>query len=186
MNNPTDSLNIQKKWNARYKESHINANSVAEVLLNSQSYIPSRGSALDLAAGLGGNALFLATKGLEVHAWDISPVAIDKLTARAIKQGLTLQTQARDCISHPPEANSFDLIIVSRFLEREICPAITAALKPGGILFYQTYTQAKQGGEGPNNPHFLLAKGELRELFSELEVIAYREGDEALLVGRRG
>jgi tellurite methyltransferase len=180
-----DSDTTRKKWDARYRDSHLNANSVAEILLQNQQLLPTQGMALDLAAGLGGNALFLAEKGLEIHAWDISPVAIEKLKASAQQQGLTLQSETRDCLAQPPEPNSFDLIIVSRFLERELCPAISAALKAGGLLFYQTYTQAKQGNDGPNKPHFLLAKGELRELFSQLEVISYTEGDEALFVGRK-
>lgn len=180
-----DSEAIQKKWDARYRDSHLNASSVAEVLRQNTSLIPAKGRALDLAAGLGGNALLLATLGLEVHAWDISPVAIDKLNAEARQQNLTLHTQVRDCLAQPPEANRFNLIIVSRFLERALCPAIIAALKPGGLLFYQTYTRARHGSEGPNNPHFLLAEGELGELFAELQRVSYEEGDEALFVSRK-
>ena len=179
---------LREKWDARYRDSHLNANSIAKVLLHNQPLLPTQGKALDLAAGLGGNALFMAEKGLEVHAWDISPVAIEKLTADARQQNLTMHTQVRDCLAQPPEPNSFDLIIVSRFLERALCSAITAALKPGGLLFYQTYTQEKQkgrGSQGPSNPHFLLEKGELAVLFSELEVISYEEGDEALFIGKK-
>ena len=175
----------RKKWDARYRDTHINAISVANVLLQNQQLIPTEGWVLDLAAGLGGNALFLAQKGLEVHAWDISPVAIEKINTTAQQQGLTIHTQIRDCVEQPPEANSFDLIIVSRFLERSLCPAISAGLKPGGLLFYQTYTQAKQESDGPGNPHFLLEKGELLELFSELHVVVYQEGSEAQFVGKR-
>jgi tellurite methyltransferase len=180
-----DSEAIRQKWDARYRDSHGSADSIAEVLTKNPHLLPAEGMALDLAAGLGGNALCLAARGLVVHAWDISPVAIEKLNTAARQQGLTLHTQIRDCVAHPPEPDSFDLIIVCRFLERDLCPAIAAALKPGGLLFYQTYSREKQGAEGPDNPHFLLAKGELPALFSELEVVAYQEGDEALFVGKK-
>ncbi len=176
---------ISKKWDTRYRDTHRSASSVAAVLQQNQQRLPNTGKALDLAAGLGANALFLAEKGLEVHAWDISAVAIERLNTVAQQQGLTVHTQTRDCVASPPEAESFDLIIVSRFLERTLCPAISAALKPGGLLFYQTYTLAKKGHEGPNNPHFLLAKEELLVLFNELEVLSYAEQDEALFVGRK-
>jgi 2-polyprenyl-3-methyl-5-hydroxy-6-metoxy-1,4-benzoquinol methylase len=175
----------RKKWDKRYRNTHNSADSVADVLIQNHHLLPKTGKALDLAAGLGGNALFLAKQGLEVYAWDISPVAIEKLNATAQQQHLTLHTQTRDIIAHPPETESFNVIVVSRFLERNLCPAISAALKPGGLLFYQTYTLAKKGNEGPNNPHFLLADGELAALFSELEVITYREGDEALFIGKK-
>jgi tellurite methyltransferase len=180
-----DSDAIREKWDARYRDSHNSADTIADVLTNHQHLLPNEGRALDLAAGLGGNALYLAGRGLEVHAWDISPVAIDRLNTRAQQQGLTLHTQVRDCVAHPPGPNSFDIIVISRFLERNLCPAITAALRSGGLLFYQTYTLEKQGGEGPNNPHFLLAQGELLALFGELEVVAYQEGEEALFVAKK-
>ncbi len=176
----------RRKWDARYRNSHNAANSVAEVLRRNRQLLPAAGKALDLATGLGGNALFLAERGLEVAAWDISPVALAKLNQQAQQRGLTLHTQCRDIIAQPPEPESFDLIVVSRFLERSLCPAISAALKPGGLLFYQTYTRANKGGEGPRNPHFLLAAGELPKLFSNLQVLAYEEGGEVMFVGRRG
>jgi tellurite methyltransferase len=181
-----ESDTVQAKWDARYRSTHGSAEGIAGVLTANPQLLPRAGRALDLACGLGANALYLAAHHLEVHAWDLSPVAIDRLNTRAQQQGLTLHTQVRDCLAQPPEADSFNVIIVSRFLERQLCPAITAALKPGGVLFYQTYTRAKQGGRGPVNPHFLLAAGELPRLFSELESVFYREGEEAQFVGRRG
>jgi 2-polyprenyl-3-methyl-5-hydroxy-6-metoxy-1,4-benzoquinol methylase len=160
--------------------------SVADVLKVNQQLLPSSAKVLDIACGLGANALFLAARGLEVHAWDISAVASDKLNLTAQQQGLKLHTQCRDVVTQPPRPESFDLIVVCRFLERELCPAIAAALKPGGLLFYQTYTRDSNRAEGPRNPQFLLAQGELLELFSGLEVELYQEGDEAMFIGRRG
>ncbi len=176
---------MRSKWDARYRDSDCNSNTVAAVLTRNQALLPRHGRALDIATGLGGNALFLAKAGLQVDAWDISPVAIERLNAAAAQQGLVISTQVRDVIAIPPEDNSYDVIVVSRFLSRELCPAISAALRPGGLLFYQTYMQDRKGDAGPTNPRFLLKKGELPHLFSELEVIFYEEGDEAMFVGRK-
>jgi tellurite methyltransferase len=181
----SDNGNTRQKWDARYRDSHSNANNAAEVLLQNQPLLPAQGRALDLACGLGGNALFLATRGLEVHAWDISPVAIDILNTTAEQRGVTIHTQNRDCVARPPETASFDLIIVSCFLERNLCPAISAALTPNGLLFYQTYTQTKQSNDGPKNPHFLLAPAELPLLFTGLDIVFYNEGEEALFIGKK-
>ncbi len=67
-----------------------------------------------------------------------------------------------------------------RFLFRTLAPAIEAALAPGGLLLYETFTrdQARLDG-GPRNPQFLLEPGELRSLFPGLEVLAYEEGTRA-------
>lgn len=180
-----DSDPLRNKWDVRYRDPQATLGRPSTVLTQYQHLLPHSGKALDLACGLGSNALFLAGKGLESYAWDISAVAIEKLHSAAKRQALTLKVQTRDVIAQPPQAGEFDLIVVSRFLERKLCPAISAALKSGGLLFYQTYTRNKLSSAGPSNPSFLLAKDELLELFSGLEVIAYDEGDEAMLVARK-
>lgn len=169
---------IQKKWDEIYQQREGEPH-VAEVLRNNHYLLPSQGVALDLACGLGGNALLLADKGLTVKAWDISPVAIEKLAMTAAENGLDIEASVRDVVSEPPEENSVDVLVVSLFLERELCPAIMAAIKPGGLLLYQTYCQQKVDKIGPNNPDYLLADNELISLFSEMKVRVYRE--EALL-----
>ena len=71
-----------------------------------------------------------------------------------------------------------------------------AALKPGGLLFYQTFTRHKLDKSGPSNPDYLLARNELLQLFAPLTVIYYQEypaiGDlqrgnrnEAQLIGQK-
>jgi hypothetical protein len=60
-------------------------------------------------------------------------------------------------------------------LHRPICKHITAALKPNGLLFYQTFHENKLSTTGPSNPKFLLQNQELLKLFSDLKVLFYRE-----------
>ena len=49
--------------------------------------LPETGTALDLACGRGGNALLLARRGLQAHAWDISEEAIEHLSVRPKPRG---------------------------------------------------------------------------------------------------
>lgn len=187
----------EEKWQQRYQDADIGSVDPAMVLQRYAHLLPASGAALDLAAGLGGNALFLARHGLDTVAWDISSNAMDKLSHYATTAGLPLQSEVRDVTANPPQPDSFDVIVVSRFLDRALCPDITAALKPGGLLFYQTFLAEKADpGIGPGNPAFLLRQNELLHLFNELTVRAYHEegtiGDisqgirnEALLVAQR-
>ncbi len=165
---------VQTKWNKRYSQAH-DMPKAASVLVDYSYLLPAKGKALDLACGRGGNALFLAEQGLQVEAWDISPVAITQLNQLAKGKDLSVDGQARDVILHPPEANSIDVLVISLFLERSLCPSLMSALKPGGVLFYQTYCQKKVTEQGPSNPDYLLADNELLQLFSELKVRVYRE-----------
>ncbi len=167
-------MNDREKWDARYRDAVVGE--AAAVLRENLNLLPTKGKALDLAAGLGANARLLAEHGLETHAWDVSPVAMSKISPPII-------SEARDVIANPPEPESFDVIVVSRFLDRDLCPAIEKALRPGGVLFYQTFTVDLIGG--PRNRDFLLEREELPRLFSGLEKLVYREGDgEAFFVGR--
>ena len=134
-----NSLSTQEKWDALYRDSETPPD-VAQVLRENAHLLPASGKALDFACGLGTNALFLATQGLETHAWDISPVAVTLLTETAKVRGLTLHGDARDLAAQPPLPASFDVIVSCHFLERPLNPHLLAALRPRGLLFYQTFT----------------------------------------------
>lgn len=137
--------------------------------------LPSEGRALDLACGRGGNALFMARHGLAVSAWDYARPAIDLLREQARSEGLSLDAVERDVLVNPPPADKFDVICVSYFLQRELAPAIAAALRHGGLLYYETHVRDAVSDCGPDNPAYRLAPNELLELFRGLRVVAYSE-----------
>lgn len=170
---------LQTKWDRIYSERPVVSPSASTVLQQNKHLLPESGSALDLACGQGGNALLLAESGLTVQAWDLSSVAITQLNEIAKQKVLAVEGKVVDVSQHRFELNQFDVISVSNFLERGLCSAISAALKPGGVLFYQTYCQQKVDDIGPSNPDYLLADNELLSLFSGLKIRVYRE--EALL-----
>ena len=101
-------------WNRRHTEAD-SLGSVAAVL-EQNIHLAKRGCrALDLACGRGANTLYMASAGLEVTAWDLSPVAIGRLETASAESGLSIKTSVRDVITSPPEPESFDLILVSFF-----------------------------------------------------------------------
>lgn len=161
-------------WNTRYADAERGA--AAWVLREHVHLLPAQGDALDLACGLGANALLMADHGLRVQAWDFSSVAIERLEQEAVHRGLSLRGEVRDVEHVPPEPASFDVIVVSHFLERALMPHLVAALRPGGLLFYQTFTTDRvEGGGTPSNPGFLLQPNELLALCRPLRLLVYRE-----------
>jgi 2-polyprenyl-3-methyl-5-hydroxy-6-metoxy-1,4-benzoquinol methylase len=166
---------VINKWNHIYSQSGHECYPAVEVLTENDFLLPATGMALDLASGLGANAIFLAELGLAVTAWDISVVAIDKLTAYAVQQGLNINACQEKIMADSFTECSFDVIVVSRFLDRTLSDAIIGALKPDGLLFYQTFTREKTSRKPPNNPDYLLTENELLALFSPLRLIFYRE-----------
>lgn len=163
-------------WNERYAGADAAEASPAEVLRDFAHLLPARGRALDLACGLGANALLLARRGLQVEAWDSSAVAIERLREAAALEELDIRSGVRDVVLQPPQVGSFDVIVVSRFLERSLVSALKAALRPAGLLYYQTFIrEAVHADRGPRRPEYRLATNELLGLFRDLRLIVYRE-----------
>jgi len=175
---------LRAKWDERHSDP-AKRPSVVQVLAENLHLLPTSGRALELACGLGGNALALAAHGLEVSAWDLSPIAIERLQGFAGANGLTnLKAEVRDVELSPPAPDSFDVILVSYYLERSLIPHLITALRLGGLIYYQTFTRSAVSSEGPSNPQFRLDDNELLNLFGELKLRVYREenrlGDLAL------
>jgi 2-polyprenyl-3-methyl-5-hydroxy-6-metoxy-1,4-benzoquinol methylase len=186
----------KNKWDLRYLHADHVQYPVAEVLTENAYLLPQSGNALDLACGIGANAIFLASHGLTTAAWDSSDIAIKKLKEFASGKKLPLAPEVLQIEQASLKPTSYDVIVVSKFLDRGLCANISNSLKPGGLVFYQTFTQEKTTLQGPSNPDFLLAKNELLNLFNSLSVVYYRENgklgsisqgirNQALFIGQR-
>ncbi|MCP3851319.1 MAG: methyltransferase domain-containing protein [Gammaproteobacteria bacterium] len=175
------------KWNERYGLVQV-PNPVLDVLEQNLHLLPKSGKSLDLACGLGGNALRLAELGFESHAWDLSDSAIEKVQEFALERHLDIIAKQCDISLEEQQdamcAEGFDVIVVGHFLLREVIPSLISALKPGGLIFYQTFVEAdshcqdsneKIQDSGPRNSLFRLESNELLKLFSELTVRYYRD-----------
>ena len=76
----------------------------------------------------------------------------------------------------------FDLILCFFYLERSLFPFLKAALRPGGLIVYKTYTvDQKRIGDRPMNKAHLLEPQELLHAFQDFRVLYYQE----LVSGRR-
>jgi tellurite methyltransferase len=136
--------------------------------------------ALDLACGSGRNAVYLACRGWDVLAVDHLDDALDMARALSARWSVDVTTRNMDLTKETPlTPATFDLIVVFRYLERELFGAIAGALRPGGRLIYQTFTTRQARFGRPRNPRFLLNPGELSRAFPGLETLEYAEGRDA-------
>lgn len=186
----------QEKWDRIYSERGEEHGRAVRVVEENLHLLPASGKGLELACGLASNSFALAAHGMVMEAWDISAVAAERVNQRAAQMGASVSASARDVVTHPPVAGEYDVVVVSHFLDRTLIPAIISALKPGGLLFYQTFTQTRVAAGGPSGNDWRLADGELLTLFAALRPLVYREeglaGDtrqgfrnEALLVAQK-
>ncbi len=166
------STSSRQKWDKIYRSRGVNAPAVAAAVVQRYLHlVPANGRALDYACGRGGNAMAFAECGLESHAWDISAVAVDQLRQRCDK----VRASVVDLSSGVPHSLSFDVIAVSYYLDRARFKDIIALLKPGGLLFYETFNRALDSTSGPSNPDFLLCQGELLRLCKDLDTVFFEE-----------
>ena len=186
---------IQEKWDKIYSSGE-QEKVASRVVLENLHLLPASGKGLELACGLAANSFAIAEHGIEMEAWDISPVAAQRVNEMATRRKIKVTANARDVVVNPPATGEYDVVVISHFLDRAIVPAIINALKPGGLLFYQTFTRTRVAEGGPKTDDWRLADGELLTLFSALRPLVYREegvmGDvskgfrnEALLVAQK-
>jgi len=152
----------------------------ADWLIDNRQLLPRAGTALDAACGRGRHALWLAAQGFRVLAVDRDGRALDDLEATARRRGLSeVATAVLDLESSGSvlPADAFDVIVAVHYLHRALFPRLIDALRPGGVLVYETFTTAQAVRGKPTNPDFLLLPGELLRLIQPLVVLASREGE---------
>ena len=149
-------------------------------LIQNADLLPEKGAILDVACGRGRHALLLAAAQFDVLAVDNKAEVIETLRLTAKNAEIPLRTEVVDLevAGVNLRTDEFDVVLVVHYLFRPLFPTLIRALRPGGILLYETFTvdQAAHGRK-PSNPAFLLKPGELLELVRPLEVVRQREGE---------
>ena len=149
-------------------------------LLEHANLLPKTGLVLDVACGRGRHALHLAAKGFRVRAIDHDPAALAFVENAARTRGLRVDCAFVELETAPsPDLGEaeYDAVLVFNYLHRPLFPSLRNALRPGGLLFCETFTLAQAARGRPTNPAFLLHPSELPGLVAPLTVLRSREGD---------
>jgi SAM-dependent methyltransferase len=184
-----------ERWNAKYAAQSVPPMVSPDEWLVQHVALRTAGEALELACGLGRNAIWLSQQGWRVDAVDVSPVGLrlaEQLASHVECQ--TVSWIAADLDEFTPQIETYDLVLVFRFLDRSRLPGlIVRALRPGGLLVYETFSRAQMARHDNHlrSADFTLAPGELPRLFPELTIVAYEEVELAdrsvgRLVARKG
>jgi SAM-dependent methyltransferase len=179
----------RRRWDRRYTDalgtgaggSGVVEPAAPEVLAQVQSLtarLPATGRALDVACGPGSVTLWLAARGLEVVALDVSPVAIDLLGRAALTAGLDVRIEARVAdldLGIPEDLVDLDLIVCQRFRDASLYAVMVDRLRSGGVAMVTVLSVAGADDPGP----FHAPPGELLAAFTNdrCEVVHHREGD---------
>lgn len=160
-------------WNDRYAAADlVYGEAPNEFLASVKDRLPRQGRALDIGAGEGRNALFLASLGLEVLAVDQSEVGMQKAQRLAGQRSLSLQTRAADLSNFSAAPGSFDVISsifvhLPASLRAAVHDGVRSWLRPGGLFVLEAYApdQLQRDTGGPKDPALLAS---LDTVLSEL------------------
>jgi len=185
------------RWNVRYRDfAPADLAPPSPFLISLADRLPQPGAnggrprVLDVAGGAGANAIWLASRGLEVTLADISPAALELARRAAAAAGATLRLLEIDLEEAPFPAGPFALIVSIDFLWRPLFATFPAALAPGGLLVFSQPTRRNLERHPHPGARFLLEEGELPHLVRGLEIVLCEEGwfsgrHEARLLARK-
>ena len=180
------------RWEARFGAPGYAFGKEPAAFLKAQaSRLPASGRALSIADGEGRNGVWLAEQGLEVHAIDFSPTALQKSRALAAERGVALATELADVTAWRWPTDTYD-VVVAIFIQF-VTPAeraqlfgnIKRALKPGGLLLLHGYRpeQLRYRTGGPQEADRMYTRELLETAFGDMTRLEIHEHDSVVSEG---
>jgi 2-polyprenyl-3-methyl-5-hydroxy-6-metoxy-1,4-benzoquinol methylase len=166
------------RWNEKYDTEIYLFGEKPIPFLVDNIHILKKGKALDVAMGEGRNGVYLAMQGFDVTGLDISEKGLEKAHALAAKNNVTIQTKVVDLENIEFEPNSYDLILCTYYMDRELYKKFRDALKPGGMLLIETYN-IDYLKYRRFNAKWALNTNELLDLFKGMRILKYQDFDDA-------
>lgn len=169
----------REKWDAKYREGTDDPRVTGPPCALLEGLPRGPGTALDVGCGMLRHGRRLAELGYEVLAVDASREAFR--AAGAVPRSIRRVVADLDEWRPPPAA--FDVVVDVHYLNRDLCPHLVAALRPGGLLVAEIRI------DEANAPSivrpFRLAPGEAETLFAPLACVAREEVmEESTGIGR--
>jgi SAM-dependent methyltransferase len=183
-----------ERWNARFAAPDYLFGTAPNAFLAANAHRLKRGNrALCVADGDGRNSVWLAGQGLEVTAFDFSPVAVEKARHLAKERGVSVRYEVASVYDWSWPSGAFD-VVAAIFVQFADPPMrsfmferIVRALAPGGLLLLEGYTpkQLEYRTGGPPHVENLYTEPMLREALAALKILELREYEAVLEEGRQ-
>ena len=166
------------RWDARYGAGDwADLDEPARILRDAEAWLRPPGLVLDIACGAGRNALHLARRGFQVIGVDISWEGLRLLVERARAERLAVHAVHADLEELVVPDSKFDVIVNTRFLLRRLFPLYRSALRPDGLLIFETFNVEEiEVLGGDIRRAYALERGELLSAFGDFEILLYEEG----------
>jgi SAM-dependent methyltransferase len=138
--------------------------------------LPGKRRVLDVAMGRGRHARLLSDLDVAVYGIDRDFEAVRSVVHEAAGRGRIVRGWCADLTAFPLPRAAFEMVVCTRYLQRDLMGAIGDAVAPGGIVIYETFTiHQRERGIGPRSPDHLLQPGELPDQFKAFEILFSEE-----------
>ncbi|MGW3104265.1 class I SAM-dependent methyltransferase [Streptomyces sp. NPDC001100] len=160
-------------WDERYRGSELVWKAEPNRFVEEElAGLEPSGRAVDIAAGEGRNAVWLAERGWEVDAVDFSAVALEKAEQMAAGHGVRLHTVRTDLTDWAPREATYDLALIAYLhlpwpeMSQVLARAATAVRKGGTLLLVgHDAANPEHGHGGPQDPRVLYSAGQVADLW---------------------
>jgi SAM-dependent methyltransferase len=170
----TGSIIDRRRWDQKHRDAEF-LGEPAPFLVECRKDLR-EGRALDIACGLGANALYLAVEGFAVEGFDWSFEGLRKLTAAARERRRPVGAVLCDVTRFPIPRDRYDVVLCFRFLDRALWSSMVAALRPGGALVIETFNRRYLERRPDFPQEYCLEEGELLAGFgATLRIARYQE-----------
>jgi len=177
----------REAWNQRYADAELVWSADANrFLVEAVTALPP-GRALDLGAGEGRNAIWLAERGWHVTAVDFSDIGLQKARRLAEARGVEVDWIEANLRSCQPERAAFDLVVLvyihlpgdeRRAVVRRAADAVAA----GGTLLVIGHdrTNLQEGYGGPQDPTILFSPDDVTDDLAGLDELRVVRADRVM------
>lgn len=184
--------NPAQTWDARFStDDYIFGTAPNAWLAQQRDLLPLSGRVLAVADGEGRNSVWLAQQGMQVDAFDISPVGVakaNKLAQRANVQ-VNYQICGTDNFDWKPATYDAVVAIFIQFAAPDararLFAQMKSVLKPNGLILLQGYTpkQLEYKTGGPPNLDHLYTEALLRDAFNDMAIVDLQAYESVLAEG---
>jgi SAM-dependent methyltransferase len=160
------------RWDDRYSREteRFALRSPRHLVTSHLDLLPPNGLILDAACGTTSTGRYLAARGWRVIAVDVSHAALRLARHKVRKDANPVSFAVMDLVDPWLPSAHFDVILNFYFLSRPIIPTYRQAVKPGGLLFFETYLRERH-----TNAERYLESQELRRFFDDWDILHYLE-----------
>jgi 2-polyprenyl-3-methyl-5-hydroxy-6-metoxy-1,4-benzoquinol methylase len=176
---PPDEAQMKEMWEERYgRDEYAYGEEPNAFFKECIDGLAAPGRLLLPGEGEGRNAVYAARQGWKVHAFDSSAAGREKALRLAKRHGVHIEYEVADYETAHIEPEAYDALALifthmHQSIRRSVHRRLVMALKPGGHLFVEVYSQEqlRYGTGGPRTEAMLSTVEDLREDFSGLDIL---------------